>query len=143
MKMIRDNNEYPAVTCVVSNWNGWRDTDACLRALDRTLYGKLSVIVVDNGFIDDSVRRIRDLHVNIELVIGKNAGFAGGNDAGITFRKVKLTGLLNNDTEPAPEALTELVKTRSVESIYEFGAIRYLLLYTHSRNTVQAWVEER
>lgn len=139
--MIRDNNDVPAVTCVVLNWNGWRDTDACLRALDRTLYGKLSVIVVDNGSTDDSVRRIRDLHVNIELIeTGRNLGFAGGNNAGITFArkgKADYIWLLNNDTEPAPEALTELVKT--AQSNRQFGAIGSVLLYTHSRNTVQAW----
>ena len=46
------------VTVVVLNWNGWRDTLACLESL-RHLAEVPRVIVVDNGSSDESVERLR------------------------------------------------------------------------------------
>ena len=37
------------VEVVVLNWNGWHDTLACIRSLQRQDYSNLGLIVVDNG----------------------------------------------------------------------------------------------
>jgi GT2 family glycosyltransferase len=125
----------------VLNWNGWQDTLACLAALARTEYSNLSVIIVDNGSTNDSVARIRAAFPQVPLIeVGKNLGFAGGVNAGIR-RALEQTPdfiwLLNNDTEPRPDALTALVAKAA--SHPRFGAVGSVLLYAHDPGTVQAW----
>ncbi len=131
----------PKVTCVVLNWNGGGETVACLKALGKIQYGNLDVIVVDNGSTDDSLLRIRELHAHKVLIeTGRNLGFAGGNNVGITLaikNHADYIWLLNNDAEPTPIALAELVST--ARSNPQLGAIGSVLLYTDSRKTVQAW----
>lgn len=131
----------PLVGCVIVNWNGWRDTVACLDALRRIEYSRLFVVVVDNGSSDDSVSRIRAAHPAVCLVqTGKNLGFSGGNNAGIREvmrQEVKYVWLLNNDTEPEPAALRELV--RSAEADFRVGAVGSVLHYAAALQTIQAW----
>jgi len=99
------------------------------------------VIVVDNGSRNDSVERIRAAFPQIPLIeTGRNLGFAGGMNAGIRRaleQKVDFIWLLNNDTEPRPEALTALV--RKATSHPRFGAVGSVLRYAHEPGTVQAW----
>lgn len=131
----------PPVGCVLLNWNGWRDTVTCLAALARMNYPNLSIVVVDNGSTNGSVARIRAAYPDIPLVeTGKNLGFAGGVNAGIRTmlqRHVDFVWLLNNDTEPRPDALAELV--RKAVSDPALGAVGSVLLYAHDPETVQAW----
>lgn len=131
----------PLVGCVIVNWNGWRDTILCLDALRAMTYKRLLIIVVDNGSTDDSVARIRAAHPGILLVqTGKNLGFSGGNNAGIREAiraKAKYVWLLNNDTQPAPTALRELVQT--AESDSKLGAVGSVLFYTQAPEKIQAW----
>lgn len=49
----------PRVGVVILNWNGWRDTVACLESVCRTEGVALEVVVCDNASPDDSVERIR------------------------------------------------------------------------------------
>ena len=44
-----------AIGVVVVNWNGWRDTIACLESLARATPRPECAVVVDNGSTDDSV----------------------------------------------------------------------------------------
>jgi len=48
----------PRVYVIILNWNGWRDTLACLESVLRLDYENLCVIVCDNGSTDDSVTHI-------------------------------------------------------------------------------------
>jgi GT2 family glycosyltransferase len=129
------------VSCVLLNWNGWRDTVTCLAALAQVDYSNLSVVVVDNGSTDDSVARIRAAFPDTPLIeTGKNLGFAGGVNAGIRFALGKLSEyvwLLNNDAQPRPDALTAMVA--KITSERRFGAIGSVLLYEHDPALIQAW----
>jgi GT2 family glycosyltransferase len=131
----------PLVGCVIINWNGWQDTTACLDALRTIDYARLFVVVVDNGSTDDSVARIQVAHPDICLLrTGKNLGFSGGNNAGIREvmrQEVKYVWLLNNDTQPAPGALRELVRT--AEADYRLGAVGSVLHYASDPQKIQAW----
>ena len=81
---LKPNNEQPLVGCVILNWNGWRDTVACLDALRAIKYSRMLIVVVDNGSTDDSVSRIQAGHPAVSLLqTGKNLGFSGGNNVGI------------------------------------------------------------
>ena len=134
-------NADPLVGCVIVNWNGWRDTIACLDALQSIDYSRLFVVVVDNGSSDDSVHHIRAAHPDIRVLeTGKNLGFSGGNNAGIRevmSQEVKYVWLLNNDTQPAPTALRELV--RMAEGDFHLGAVGSVLHYASEPHKIQAW----
>jgi GT2 family glycosyltransferase len=131
----------PLVGCVIVNWNGWRDTVACLDALRASDYPELLAVVVDNGSTDDSAQRIQSAHPEIRLVkTGRNLGFSGGNNEGIREvmrHNVKYIWLLNNDTQPAPNALRELVRT--AESDWRMGAVGSVLHYMSDPKKIQAW----
>jgi GT2 family glycosyltransferase len=129
------------VGCVIVNWNGWRDTLLCLNALRASDYLELLTVVVDNGSTDGSVERIQSAYPEIRIVqTDKNLGFSGGNNAGIREvmrHGVKYVWLLNNDTQPKPFALCELVRT--AESDYRLGAVGSVLHYTSDPGKIQAW----
>jgi len=50
--------DLPRTAIALLNWNGWRDTIACLDSLDRVRYPDVSVVLCDNRSTDDSVDRI-------------------------------------------------------------------------------------
>jgi GT2 family glycosyltransferase len=107
--------EQASVCCVVVNWNGARDTLACLAALRRQTYPGLRVLVVDNGSTDGSAARIRADWPDIPLIeAGANRGFAAGCNLGIAEALRLHAGfvwLLNNDALPPPETLELLVQS--------------------------------
>lgn len=131
----------PRVFCIVLNWNGWQDTIECLDALKESTYPELTTIVVDNGSSDDSIARIRAAYPNFLLLeSGKNLGFAGGNNIGIRYalsQGADYVWLLNNDTKPAPEALTALVAKARTDS--RIGAAASICYYADEPSTVEAW----
>lgn len=134
-------NSRPRVTCIVLNWNGWQDTIECLNALKECTYPNLTVIVVDNGSTDDSVSRIRAAHPNVPaLESQKNLGFAGGNNVGIRYalaQRADFIWLLNNDTKPAPDALSTLVAKATTDS--RIAAVASVCYYASSPTRVEAW----
>ncbi|PYP71212.1 MAG: glycosyltransferase family 2 protein, partial [Gemmatimonadetes bacterium] len=78
-----------AVGVVVVNWNGCRDTLACLESLARTAPAPRSVVVVDNGSTDGSVETITGWAATrsglrvVVLAAGANRGFSAGNNLGL------------------------------------------------------------
>lgn len=131
----------PPVACILLNWNGWRDTIACLAALAEVDYGNLSVMVVDNGSTNDSVARIREAFPEVLLIeTDANLGFAGGCNVGIRHalsKGAQYIWLLNNDTEPDPAALRELMNKAATNP--KLGAVGSVLMYTQDPGRVQAW----
>jgi GT2 family glycosyltransferase len=131
----------PSVSCIVLNWNGWRDTIVCIASLEKADYPNLSIIVVDNGSTDDSVQRIHSEFPLLEIIESPaNLGFGSGNNLGIRValqRGVKYIWLLNNDTVVEPVTLTALVS--HAESDPELGEIGSVLCYAHAPDQVQAW----
>jgi GT2 family glycosyltransferase len=135
------------VVCVVVNWNGWRDTIACLRTLTEQT-APLEVVVVDNGSSNDSVAQIKaflaDLAngpVPITLIEHtKNIGFPGGANIGLRAaleRGAEFVWLLNNDTECPPDTLSKLLRVANERS--DTGIVGTVLYYHHDPAQVQAW----
>lgn len=97
---------------IILNWNGKKDTLACLTSLQKQTFSKFTTIVVDNGSIDDSTHQIATQFPHVILMkMGKNLGFAEGNNKGIEKAltlNCDAIFLLNNDTELDPECLEKL-----------------------------------
>lgn len=102
----------PRVVVVLVNWNGVTDTLECLASLYADGYPCLSVVVVDNGSVDDSVPSIRAAYPDaIVLEAGRNLGFTGGNNVGILYaldHGADYVYLLNNDTTIEAGSLEKL-----------------------------------
>jgi len=135
----------PKVACIILNWNGWQDTIDCLAALQECTYPQVTVIVVDNGSTNDSAARIRAACPDVVLLeSGENLGFAGGNNIGIRYalaHGAEYLWLLNNDTRPAPDALSALVA--KALSDRKIGAVASICYYADAQSTVQAWAGSR
>ncbi len=107
------------VYIIVLNWNGKEDTLDCLESLKSTNYDNYKVIVADNGSEDDSVKAVRENFPDADVIeIGKNLGFAGGNNVGIKYAIEKgadYVFLINNDTTVDPDYLKELVEAAEAD----------------------------
>jgi GT2 family glycosyltransferase len=103
----------PPVSVVVLSWHGRADTLACVRALRALTYSNWSLILIDNEGCDFTAEEARDLAAGAQYErTDVNLGFAGGSNLGM--RRALAAGaeyvwFLNNDAEPEPEALSELV----------------------------------
>jgi GT2 family glycosyltransferase len=130
----------PVVFCVLVNWNGWKDTIACLQSLEHQDYRRLKVVVVDNASSDDSVARIKEAFPDVVLLdAGGNLGFAGGCNVGIRAALASgadLVWLLNNDTIAPPDTLTQLVAATHDVKVGITGTV---LRYMRDPSAVQAW----
>jgi GT2 family glycosyltransferase len=103
------------VWIIVLNWNGARDTIACVESCRALQYPARRILVVDNGSHDGSEDVLRDRWPDVDfLQTGANLGYAGGNNAGIRYalaRGAAHVWLLNNDARVAPDCLTHLVES--------------------------------
>lgn len=129
------------VFTVVLNWNGWRETAACLSSLAQMRYGNNQVIVVDNGSDNDSACRLKSGFPSLQLIeTGQNLGFAAGCNVGIQLaleQRADFVWLLNNDTIVDPDALQCLLdKARADRRIAAVGSAIYSMEEPHR---LQAW----
>lgn len=135
------NHSQKLVYIIILNWNGWRDTVACLKSLRSLSYGNFQTIVVDNASTDESVKEIRSRFPSQEIIQAPaNLGFSGGNNLGIQRAMeshAEYVWLLNNDTKVDPLALTHLVNL--AESDNSLGAVGSVLYYMDRPEKVQAW----
>lgn len=139
----------PAVCAIVVNWNGWRDTTACVESLLALDYAPAQILVCDNGSGDGSPEHLRAWlaarpapdHAAVHLLLlDKNLGYAGAINAGVRHAQAslgtQLFWLLNNDVEAQPGALRELVAAR--ERVPDAGLCGSVLLEWDVPSQVQA-----
>ena len=162
------NNNHPLVYIIILNWNGWEDTIECLDSAFQINYSSYRIVLCDNNSQDRSLERIKqwldnrqnisyfeysqfqDQSLSIEdtydhqlilIPTGKNLGFAGGNNIGISYAlsdpNCAYVWLLNNDTTVNPNALTALVDRSQLDT--NIGICGSKLVYYHQRSIVQAW----
>jgi len=129
-------DKYPLVSIITVNWNQMKVTCELLESLQHLTYPAFEIIVVDNASEKEDANQIKKLYPNINLVLNAtNAGFAGGNNAGLRVAKGKYFLFLNNDTEVEPEFLHPLVK--ALENNIKVGIASPKIRYYHNRNTIQ------
>ena len=128
----------PYVLVFVLNYNGLEVLPACLAALRHTDYpqDRWQAVVLDNGSQDGSAERAERAHPWLEVRrLGRNLGFAAGNNAGLRSAPGPYAALLNSDTEVEPGWLTALVQ--AAEANPAAGACTAKLLFRHRRLPVQ------
>jgi GT2 family glycosyltransferase len=99
---------------VILNWNGSKDTLACLKSLEEQTDQDFHLLLVDNASTDGSYEKICPLFPKVEWIINsQNEGFAKGNNIAIKKALEKgadLILLLNNDTVAAPDMVEKFKK---------------------------------
>lgn len=129
------------VCIVVLNWNGWKDTVACVESLQSLEGCSYEILVVDNGSTDGSVAHIRKALPSVELLqSGANLGFGGGCNVGIRqalVRGAEYVWLINSDATADPGALSALL--RLADQCPDVGAVGSVLYEASDVNRVQLW----
>ncbi|GIW33563.1 glycosyltransferase family 2 protein [Meiothermus sp.] len=131
----------PLIYILILNYRAWRDTVACLGALEKLEYPNYRVLVLDNASDNDSVAQIRAAFPKVEVMeLGRNLGYAGGNNVGI--RRALTEGaayvwLLNPDTLPDARALAAMVE--QAQQDVQIGAVGSVLYEMDRPEQVQAW----
>lgn len=81
--------DFPRISIVVLNWNGWKDTIECLESLWKINYPFFDIVVVDNHSEDESIKEIREY-----LVSKLGSGLNYGLNHYFKFREYSETELL-------------------------------------------------
>ncbi len=105
----------PRVLIVILNWNSCDETIAATRSAEQMTYPNKHILLVDNGSVDDSVTRLKELQsASVDVLANsENEGFTGGCNRG--FDAAVRDGfayvwLLNNDAITDGETLSSLVR---------------------------------
>jgi hypothetical protein len=100
----------PRISVIVLNYNGRVWLEPCLTALTAQAGAPpFEVLLVDNGSTDGSVAFVAARFPSVRIVeVGRNLGFAGGNNAGARAALGVELAFLNNDTIPAADWLARL-----------------------------------
>lgn len=110
----------PLVGIVVVNWHRRDATAACLRALRALTSDHWFLVLVDNDSADFTADEVRALDPQaVYLRTTENLGFAGGSNLGMRAAlaaQASHVWFLNNDAEPEPTALAELVEVAAADA---------------------------
>lgn len=97
------------VTVVIPNYNGLKFMEPCFEALEAQSDRNFEVLVVDNGSADGSAQWLKEREIP-SIFLSENTGFSGAVNVGIKASKTPYVILLNNDTEPEPDYVKEMVR---------------------------------
>ncbi len=106
------------IKILILNWNGKHLLKPCLDSVSAIDYPNYSVMVIDNGSTDNSVKMVKEKFSEVELLeLENNNGFAGGYNRCFTRLKDEYSGfilLLNNDTEVDPTILSSFIQAKEM-----------------------------
>ena len=104
------------IKILILNWNGKHLLKPCLDSIKKIDYSNYSVMVIDNGSADDSVKMVNENFPEVDILeLKKNYGFAGGYNRCFTRLKDEYSGfilLLNNDTEVDKNILSSFIQAK-------------------------------
>lgn len=127
------------VIIIVLTWNNFEDTAECLQSLQEIDYPNYHVVLVDNGSVDDSLKKIRSLYPEVTIIeINKNLGYAGGNNVGIQYaisERAEYILLLNNDVIVNKYLVSEFIRVS--ERYPAAGILGGTNYYYEKRNMIQ------
>ena len=131
----------PKVAIIILDWNGWPDTEECLRSLQKLDYPDFEIILIDNGSkqrFPDIGSQFDDLRI-IQVKNEKNLGFTGGNNQGIEMamdREVDYVLLLNNDTVVESDFLSKMLAAGEADK--RVGMIGPVIYDYNDRKKIQS-----
>jgi GT2 family glycosyltransferase len=132
----------PKISVVILNYNGMKFLEPCITSLLKSSYDDFEILVVDNGSKDDSVNFLRRRFPNepkLRIIdLGKNYGFAMGNNIGYIYTnpKSKFIFFLNNDTEVDKDCIKNIVKKMEEDEF--IGAAQPKIRSLRNRNLIDA-----
>jgi GT2 family glycosyltransferase len=134
---------------IILNWNGKKDTLACLASLEKLTYPNYFVILVDNGSTDGTLESVHEAFPQVQtLALPSNLGFAGGNNPGIEMalkQNADIIVLLNNDTVVASDLLECFA--RRFEQEKEVGILGAKIYLFDAQDTLDhyggVWIKEK
>jgi len=104
------------IKILILNWNGKHLLKPCLDSVTAIDYPNFSVMVIDNGSVDDSVKMVNENFPEVDIIeLKNNFGFAGGYNRCFTQLRdeySELVLLLNNDTEVDPDILNSFIQAK-------------------------------
>lgn len=111
----------PKIGIVISNYNGWQDTIACLESLQEQTLQDYEIVLLDDASTNDSAARLSEAiqarqgwqEKIVFLPQEENRGFAAVNNIGMRRALedgVEWVLLLNNDTVCASDMLEKLLE---------------------------------
>ena len=128
----------PLVYIILVNYNGYEDTNECVRSLKKTSYPNFKIIIVDNASTNDSLTYLKKSSKDCRIIESKdNLGFAGGNNLGIEYalnNGADYVMLLNNDTLVEPNFLDEMLNT--VKGNAKVGLVGCKIMYYPKKDTI-------
>lgn len=131
IQMEKTPGRQPKVSIIVLTWNCYEVTRDCLLSLRKIDYPAFEVVLVDNGSVDGSGKKLAHDFPEVRVILNdRNLGFTGGNNVGMRdalARSADYLLLLNNDTIVAPNFLTELVHV--AESDERIGMVNPKIYY--------------
>jgi GT2 family glycosyltransferase len=102
------------VVAIVLNWNGFSDTESCVKSLQKVTSPPLEIVIVDNCSTDGSAEILANAFPNVPLIHrSSNGGYAAGNNEGIRHALVSGADhvlIINNDVIVEPDFLSPLVR---------------------------------
>lgn len=118
------------VTVVIPNYNGLRFMNPCFEALKLQICQDFEVLVVDNGSTDGSVKWLKEQEIPA-VFLERNTGFSGAVNVGIRQAVTPYVILLNNDTEPEPDYMGEMI--RAIEKSRRIFSVSPKIMQMHHR----------
>lgn len=109
------------VSVIVLNWNGMKWLHACLSSILNQDTGEdFEVLLVDNGSTDGSVQYVGESLPNVKIVqLGKNYGFAEGNNKALNYAQGDYLVFVNTDTKAEAGWLKGLIRAADERPDYQ------------------------
>ena len=131
----------PAASLVVLNLNGQRHLPPLLAALAQQSVRDFELVFVDNGSADRSVALVeqgcRSYGIPLQLIRNAvNRGFAPACNQGLRVARSEHIVMLNNDTQPEPCWLEQMMATLEREP--EVGMVSSKMLFAHDPGRINS-----
>jgi GT2 family glycosyltransferase len=128
----------PFVYIILINYNGYKDTIACVDSLKKIMYDTYKIIIVDNASSNDSLKILKETINDCIIIESKeNLGFAGGNNLGIKYalhHNCDYIMLLNNDTLVKTDFLDNMLNSFSKDK--KVGLVGCKIMYYPEKNII-------
>jgi GT2 family glycosyltransferase len=125
------------VSVIVLNWNGKKWLKDCLSSiLNQRIDEEFEVLLVDNGSTDGSAGYARRNFPQVKVVeLGRNYGFAEGNNRGAKFACGEYLVFVNMDTKAEDGWLANLVK--AADEYPEYQILCSIQVPSQERNRIR------